>query len=214
MDLDFATADKAAKHALSVAPGEARVLRDFAAVATPLGRIDAAVEGAEKAVLLDPLNFLSHFSLATALYYGRRYDTALNALQRTDKDPEWLDGLNRGLLHYALLDFEKARVACERDSKDVLNLVCLAVTYDKMGRKTDAAGMLAKVQEAHGDAAAYRYADIYAQWGNRAQALQWLEKALRLRDQDLQYVKVDPLLDPLRKAPRFQAIERELKFPD
>jgi len=27
-------------------------------------------------------------------------------------------------------------------------------------------------------------------------------------------VKTDPLLDPLRKEPRFQAIERALRFPD
>jgi hypothetical protein len=26
-------------------------------------------------------------------------------------------------------------------------------------------------------------------------------------------LKTDPLMDPLRKEPRFQAIERELKFP-
>jgi hypothetical protein len=26
-------------------------------------------------------------------------------------------------------------------------------------------------------------------------------------------LKTDPLTDPLRKEPRFQAIERELKFP-
>jgi hypothetical protein len=26
-------------------------------------------------------------------------------------------------------------------------------------------------------------------------------------------LKTDPLLDPLRKEPRFKAIERELKFP-
>jgi hypothetical protein len=27
-------------------------------------------------------------------------------------------------------------------------------------------------------------------------------------------LKADPLLDPLRKEPRFQAIERELRFPE
>ena len=44
-------------------------------------------------------------------------------------------------------------------------------------------------------------------------ALEWLEKGLRLRSVDLEGLKVDPLFDPLRKEPRFQAIERELKFP-
>jgi hypothetical protein len=29
----------------------------------------------------------------------------------------------------------------------------------------------------------------------------------------LQELKVEPLLDPLRKEPSFQAIERELQFP-
>jgi hypothetical protein len=38
--------------------------------------------------------------------------------------------------------------------------------------------------------------------------------ALRLRDPGLQDLKMDPLLDPLRNEPRFQAIERELKFPE
>jgi hypothetical protein len=64
-----------------------------------------------------------------------------------------------------------------------------------------------------GDAAAYQYAIIYAQWGNRTQALTWLETALRLRDSGLESLKTDPLLDPLREEPRFQEIERELKFP-
>jgi hypothetical protein len=50
-------------------------------------------------------------------------------------------------------------------------------------------------------------------WENRAQALDWLETALRLRDPGLLELHTDPLMDPLRKAPRFQAIERELKFP-
>ena len=41
------------------------------------------------------------------------------------------------------------------------------------------------------------------------EALTWLDTALQRRDPGLQY----PLLDPLREEPRFQAIERALKFP-
>ena len=44
-------------------------------------------------------------------------------------------------------------------------------------------------------------------------ALEWLETALQLRHPELIYLKSEPLLDRLRKEPRFRAIERALKFP-
>ena len=62
---------------------------------------------------------------------------------------------------------------------------CLAVIYDKLGRHADAEAVLSKMKAALGDTAAYQYATIYAQWGNRAKALEWLETALRLRDPGL-----------------------------
>jgi tetratricopeptide (TPR) repeat protein len=93
------------------------------------------------------------------------------------------------------------------------NRVCLAIIYDKLGRHTDAEAILGKMKVDFGDPAAYQYAEIYAQWGNTSAALDWLEKAFRLHDDGLLGLKTDPLLDPLRKEPRFQAIERELKFP-
>jgi hypothetical protein len=60
------------------------------------------------------------------------------------------------------------------------------VIYDKLGRHADAEAELAKMKAALGDAAAYQYATIYAQWGNRGQALEWLETAWRLRDPGLE----------------------------
>ena len=69
------------------------------------------------------------------------------------------------------------------------------------------------MKAAMGDAEAYQYATIYAQWGDQAKALDWLETALRLRDSGLEHLKADPLLDPVRQEPRFQAIERKIKFP-
>jgi tetratricopeptide (TPR) repeat protein len=87
------------------------------------------------------------------------------------------------------------------------------VLYDKLGRHTEAQAALAKLKAAESDAAAYQYAAVYAQWGNVPNALEWLETALRLRDPGLEGLKTDPLMDPLRKEPRFQKVLRELKFP-
>jgi hypothetical protein len=86
------------------------------------------------------------------------------------------------------------------------------VVYDKLGLHARAEAELAKYRAAQGDAGSYQYATIYAQWGNRTKALEWLDTAMRLRDPGLAYLKTDPLMDPLRKEPRFQTIERQLKF--
>ena len=120
----------------------------------------------------------------------------------------------RGLSFYGLGDLKSARVSCETKQGDWIAQWCLAVVYDKLGRRADAEAALKDYQAANGDAGAYQYATIYVQWGDRPKALEWLETALRLRDPGLGYLKTDPLIDPLRKEPRFQAIERELKFPD
>jgi hypothetical protein len=87
------------------------------------------------------------------------------------------------------------------------------VVYEKLGRHADAEAALAKYRTVEGDGGAYQYAAIYAQWGNTPKALEWLEVAMRLRDPGLELLKTDPLMDPLRNEPRFQAIERQLKFP-
>jgi serine/threonine-protein kinase len=88
------------------------------------------------------------------------------------------------------------------------------MVYDKVGRRADAAAELSKMKSAQGDAGAVQYAIIYAQWGDRSKALEWLETAMRLRDPGLEGFKTDPLFDPLRQEPRFQAMLRELRFPD
>jgi tetratricopeptide (TPR) repeat protein len=109
---------------------------------------------------------------------------------------------------------ERARASCETTPDFWLSQQCLAVIYHKLGRHADAEAELAKLKAAQGDASAYQYATIYAQWGNRAKALEWLETAWRLRDPGLVYLKTDPLLDPIRQEPRFEAMMRELKFPN
>ena len=215
--LDFAGASKEYDRAMALAPGNARVLRDYGGFAVMMGRTDAGIAAARRATVLDPLNAWSYSDLSAALWMARRYDEALAAYQDSlalrPTDPHWL--ANGAMIYYALGDFEKMRTVCEGvEQADIQNYQdCLALAYHKLGRPTDAASALARFKALQGDAGAYGYAQIYAQWGDTKEALKWLETALRLRDRNLIGLKTDQLLDPLRKEPRFQAIERELKFP-
>ena len=67
--------------------------------------------------------------------------------------------------------------------------------------------------EAQKEYSSYQYAQIYAQWGQTDAAIDWLEKGVKVLDPGVESMKVDPFLDPLRGSPRFQALERALKFP-
>jgi tetratricopeptide (TPR) repeat protein len=181
-----------------------------------MGHFDAGLAAAHRAVVLDPLARESHSLLGRVLYAARRYEEAVTAFAEVislDPDQKQTYG-PRGLAYYGLGDLKNARTSCETQPDFWSSQWCLSVIYDKLGRHADAEAELSQLKAAQGDTAAYQYATIYAQWGNRAQALEWLGTALRLRDPGLEYLKTDPLMDPLRKEPRFQAIERELKFPN
>jgi len=215
--LDFTQASEAYERALALAPGNAEVLRLSGIFAAYMGRLDAGVAAARRAVVLDPLARSSHGALAETLYAARRYKEAVAAYAEViSLDPDFKETYgSRGLAYYGLGDLQSARVSCETKLDYWASQRCLAVIYDKLGRHADAEAVLAKwkavVSEAGG---AYQYATVYAQWGNLAKALEILDTALRLQDPGLEYLKTDPLLDPLRKEPRFQAIERGLKFPN
>jgi TolB-like protein/tetratricopeptide (TPR) repeat protein len=215
-NLDFRQASEAYERALALAPGNAQVLRESGLFAAWMGHFDAGLANARRAVVLDPLARQSHTLLGLALYAARRYQEVVAAnTEVISLEPDYQAAYgDRGLAYYGLGDLQSARASCETKRDDWGSRWCLAVVYDKLGRHADAEAVLAKSRAASGDDGAYQYATIYAQWGDRAQALEWLETALRLRDPGLVGLKTEPLLDPLRKEPRFQAIERALNFPN
>jgi TolB-like protein/Tfp pilus assembly protein PilF/predicted Ser/Thr protein kinase len=214
--LDFAKAKDEYERAVELAPGNAKVLREYGRFAVLMGRTDAGIAAARRAVVLDPLNSRSHSNLGLALYFARRYEEAIAATQPALmlNPSRTQDRAHAGLAYFALGDFQRARISCEIGPDNWQSQACLAVAYDKLGRHPEAEAALAKIKASMGDAAAYICVTIYAQWGNIPKALEWLDTAVRRRDSGLVELKTAPLNDPLRKEPRFQAIERALKFPE
>lgn len=213
--LDFSQADLEYQRAATLAPGNARILEFSGSFANLMGHIDVGLGALHRAVSLDPLNRFSYFQLGDALLIDRRYRESITALTEAIRlDPDYADAyFDRGMAHYNLGEYERARSSCEAKHSATLDW-CLALILEKLGRHADAQALLTRVHASLGDAAAYQYTDTYAQWGDKGRALDWLETAMRLRDPGLVNVKLDPLIDPLRQEPRFQAIERALKFPD
>jgi TolB-like protein/DNA-binding winged helix-turn-helix (wHTH) protein/Tfp pilus assembly protein PilF len=213
---DYAAASEEYRRAVTFAPGNAQVLRDSGRFAGFMGHFDAGLAATHRAVLLDPLNPRSHSMLGQVLLLARRYTEAIAAFTEVislDPSDKFAIGY-RGLAYYGVGDLAGARASCETKPDHWATQWCLAITYDKLGRHADAEAVVARMKATYGDAASYQYATIYAQWGDARKSLEWLATALRVRDPGLYYVKTDPLLDPLRKEPRFQAIERALKLPD
>jgi TolB-like protein/tetratricopeptide (TPR) repeat protein len=214
--LDYSHASEESSRALTLAPGNAMVLYEYSQHAAYMGHSSAAIDVARRGVTLDPLNLRSHRVLGDALWFARRYDEAVAAYQEAIAvDPGPAESYaRRGLAYYALGNNQMAQSSCEMKPDHWESWLCLALVFDKLGQRQESDAQIKRLTEFSGDQSAYQYVQIYAQRGDRDKALEWLDTAMRLRDWGFRRLKTDPLMDPLRNEPRFQVIERELKFPD
>jgi len=152
---------------------------------------DRSIRKQIRCALFVPIISKQHDVLSHGFYFFRRYrEAAAAATEAINLDPGYTEAYgDRGFAEYGSGDFERARSSCAATPDFWFNQWCLAVVYDKLGRHAEADAELAKLQAAYGDAEAYPYATIYAQWGNTPKALEWLEIAMRLRDSGLVYLK-------------------------
>jgi len=155
------------------------------------------------------------------LYYARRYDEAMAQAKKTiELDPGFFYARQilgmvlqaKGDLPGAVAEFEKARQL----SGDPLHLALLAVAKAKMGDKNIAQQVLVELDKVNPDrqGLAYDRALVYLATGNKEEALRWLEQSYADRDgANLSWINVEPILDPLRGEPRFEALVQQVIAP-
>ena len=204
--------------ALHLSPGSAWVQLNYGLFASLSGHFEPAITAARRAVRLDPRNIDARDALGVILTGARRYSEAMVIFQEAKllrPDSHFIEYYIADNL-LASSQFEAARRECESVSAPLDaegRHDCLALAYHALGRQADAERELALFKAQDGDGAAYRYARIYAQWGENAMALQWLKQAERLEDADLSLLKTDWHFDPIRDEPTFKAIEARMNYP-
>jgi tetratricopeptide (TPR) repeat protein len=101
-------------------------------------------------------------------------------------------------------------------SDDPLPLALLGRLYARTGRTDEALKILAQLRDASNNRyiSPYDFALIQMGLGQKDEAIRSLEQAYEERNgYDIAFIKTDPLLDPLRSEPRFEALVQRVFAP-
>ena len=210
--LDMKGARASYDRAAELGGGNADILLLFALYCSRAGRANEARTAIRRALVLDPLNARTHRAAGSIEYAARRYRSALPPLNQALKlNPDMTYA--RALMGYCLLqlgELQEARAAFAAEPLATFRLSGLAITDHKLGNSKAAAQSLAQLVEESGDSALFQQAQVHAQLGDPAAAVSALERARVVGDSGLTYLATDPLLDPIRKQPRFLALTNDL----
>ena len=207
-DFKFPEAEVEFKRAIELDPNYATAHHWYGnTLLTSLGRFDEAIKEGKRAVELDPFSLIMNADLGSTLMLARRYDEAITQLRATlslDSNFAYAHDmlgsvlLLKGDVNSAITEYEKERTL--NDGCDLLALLGLADA--KIGRTAEVTQLLQDLNEC-GQKHYVRgldYALIYIALGQKDTAIDYLEKSPD------NWLKINPLLDPLRDEPRFQKL--------
>ncbi len=221
-NLDFQGATKEFERAIALNPNYATAHHWYGL--GPLrcvGDFDKAIAELKRALQLDPLSLIINADLGAALVTARRYDEGIAQLRKTiEMDPYFYYAyLNlgkalqlNGQLDAAVTEYKKA--AALNDDPLVLGL--LAQGYAKLGQRDEALKTLEQLQQTATRRYVWNYtfAFVHIALGENDKAIDFLERDYRDHaDYEIALIKVDPMLDPLRGDPRFEALVSKVFAP-
>ena len=215
-DWDWQTAGKEFRRAIELDPNYPTAHHWYAEYLAWQGRFDEALAESERARQLDPLSLIISADRGAILYYSRQYDRAIEQLGTVlDMDSDSaranailiLTYVQKGQFAQALAYIEKRHRT--DDSPGVWAME--SYVYGRAGQRVQARRALAKFEQSnrHGrlDPAAMHVL-AYAGMGDKEKLFNALQQAFVERSNSLTALKVDPMYDPFRADPRFQALLR------
>ncbi len=221
-DWDFAGTESDYRRAIELVPSNATAHHWYAEFLSMQGRFDESYREYDKAISLDPLSMAIKTDLAVAHFYARDYDVAMELLKKVKAiDPHFLRTENYIFwIHRVKSEYKLAIDSLERfytmeadngareDRQEVMGLI---VRLRKQFSENGAVGFWRTNVEVYGQDN-YQPSLPIAQLGDKDRAFALLEAAYNERSSGLVWLKVEPLLDPLRNDPRFTDLMTRVGF--
>jgi eukaryotic-like serine/threonine-protein kinase len=220
-DWDWSAADRELARAIELNPrySVARQWRSWLLIA--LGNTEASIVEGRRAVELDPASVSIRRSLGWLHYYAREYDAALEQLRRalamnpTAEENHRLLGLayiQKGMYDEAGAAFREAIANSESPALATAGLGQVAALR---GRAREARSILDELYAAGRERyiSPVAYVMLHATLGDLDQSFEWLERAYADRRGWLAYLRVEPMLDPLRTDPRLRRLLERMRLP-
>jgi DNA-binding winged helix-turn-helix (wHTH) protein/TolB-like protein len=212
-DWEGAEADLIQAEALMPAPS-AHFFIQRARMAAARGRLDDAIAFDERATALDPESGSRRNQGWHLIAKGDTAAARVLILQDLANLPND-DHLN---FYLALCDIydglPEAALRRLQYSSVVFRLTGTAIAQHDRGDAGASTRALNSLIARFPDTAAYQVAEVHAWMGDRDAAFQWLERAIRVGDAGLMYIKFDPLLHNIRGDARYADMLRRLGHPD
>jgi serine/threonine-protein kinase len=219
-DWDWAASEREFRRSISLDSRYATAHQWFAFLLVSRGSLEEALVEGHTAVELDPGSVSARRSLAWAYFYARRYEQARYHLDRAiTMNPNAEEtfrvlGLTLGLdgaYDEAVRVLEEAQLLPESGT---YTQATLGYVLARMGREAESRAILARLEThaQHEYVSPVAFATLLLGLGDVDGAMDWAERARADRRGWLAYLKVNPLLDPMRGHPRFEALVRQMRL--
>jgi tetratricopeptide (TPR) repeat protein len=217
---DWSAAEQDFRRAIMLNPNDATAHHWYAEHLTSVGRAEGAVSEMERARELDPLSLPINGTLGRVYRDARRNEEADVQCRKTlELDPDFALGLwCLGVTRVAEKRYTEAVAEMQRANtlgSAPLYTWGLGYAYAVSGDRIRAKATIEALKKGPDDAymPAYYIASIYGALDEKDLAFTWLQRAYAERDPQITYLLLDPFMDPLRSDPRFDALARQVGFP-
>ena len=212
--LDVKAAADPYRKAYELGGGSPDVLNVYALYQARRRQYDHAHPAIERAISLDPLNAAVAKTQGRIRFASGDYAGAIASARRGLELNPNLGGAH-GDIGNALLMMGKVDEAGQAFAEERVTLLSIpgrAIVAIKRKDEAAAGEALEELRRSEGDNGLYQQAQILAQWGKSAEALDSLDRARASRDSGLVYLLSDPFLEPLHREARFNMLLRQLHF--